>query len=138
MDYCIVYLSTATSSLSQAELTQLLQRSQRNNHQSRITGLLLYCNGSIIQVLEGEEQKVKALYEMICQDHRHKQIIKLYSQPIEHRSFSDWSMAYKVVSAKEFGHISELLPDPHVYHLPRENGLIVRMVRLFYENNYRN
>jgi len=103
---------------------------------------LLYFNGSIIQVLEGPEERVKALYEVIRRDPQHTQVIKLYSDPIEHRSFSDWSMGYKTLSARELDHLKYELPFMSNPFIPivekRDINPILSLVEVFYKTNYRN
>jgi hypothetical protein len=140
MEYCIAYLSSSTGLLSQHELARLLSQSQKSNRASGITGILLYFNGNIIQVLEGEEEKVNSLYDTIRQDNRHTHIVQLYRKPITRRSFPDWLMGYKTLSATELNHLTNSLPflqDPY-QQLPKEENVILSLVQLFYHTNYRN
>ena len=140
MEYCIVYLSSSKGLLSNDDLARILHQSQKNNRASGITGILLYFNGSIIQVLEGPEERVNALYETISRDTKHTQVIKLYSDSIEHRSFSDWSMGYKTMSARELDHLKHefsFINEPFS-PMPRESNTILSLVEIFYQNNYRN
>jgi len=137
MHHCLVYLSSSTDLLSQDELARLLHKSQRNNQASGISGLLVCCEGSIIQVLEGNEDKVKALYQLISRDPRHKRLIKLYDQPVEERLFTNWPMAYKTGSAKSFGCVDELLFSYQKASLSKENERVLMLVRCFYESNMR-
>jgi hypothetical protein len=46
----LIYSSTATRPLSQQELQDLHAKVQRNNAAYGITGMLLYANGSFVQV----------------------------------------------------------------------------------------
>lgn len=87
MEYCIVYLSSSQGILSTDDLTRILDHSQRNNRALGITGILLYFNGCIIQVLEGPQERVKALYEVIWRDPQHTQVIKLYSDSLSSARF---------------------------------------------------
>jgi hypothetical protein len=142
MEYCIVYLSSSRGFLSDEALNRILYHSQKKNRSLGITGILLYFNGCIIQVLEGSEERVKAVYEVIRRDPQHTQVIKLYSDPIEHRSFSDWSMGYKTISARELDHLKHELSfmnEPFVpVSLDRQSNPILSLVEVFYRNNYRN
>ncbi|ADB39669.1 BLUF domain-containing protein [Spirosoma linguale] len=142
MDHCIVYLSSSKGLLSDEALTNILYHSQKNNRALDITGILLYFNGCIIQVLEGPEERVKALYEVIRRDFQHTQVIKLYDDSIEHRSFSDWSMGYKTLSARELDHLKHELLFIDEPFLPlskeEERNPILSLVEVFYKNNYRN
>jgi len=133
MEYCIVYLSSAKGLFSKEDLTRILQQSQKNNQALGITGVLLYCEGNIIQVLEGPEENVKGLYEVILRDDRHKQIIKLYSQTIDQRLFGEWSMGYKTVSASELDHLKSLQTLQAT--LPSDQRTVLRQIQLFYRNN---
>lgn len=103
-----VYSSAAAEGLSQEGLTQILAEARENNAQQQISGMLLYDEGSFFQVLEGEEAQVEQLFELISQDPRHRQIVKLVQQPIETRSFSDWSMGIARLSRDELRSIPGL------------------------------
>ncbi len=99
--YYLVYLSSASTLLSEDELKDILVQSRENNTAQSITGMLLYMDGSIIQVLEGEEEKVKALYRKIALDPRHTRITRLVEGPLTERNFPDWSMGYRSYSPEE-------------------------------------
>jgi hypothetical protein len=96
--YHMVYQSHATAPFRQHELEQLLMQSRTSNTRNGITGLLLYSDGHILQVLEGQQAVVKRLFDRIEQDQRHYQVIKLADGPIQARNFSHWSMAFKTVN----------------------------------------
>ena len=140
MEYCIVYISSSKGLFSEEQLTRILEQSRQSNHSLGITGIMLYFNGSIIQVLEGEQERVKTLYDVIIQDPRHTGMITLFSCPIEKRSFSAWSMGYKSLSSNELGQIKDQLPfigDPTLPALEQDN-VILSVLQKFYLNNYRN
>jgi hypothetical protein len=140
MEYCIVYISSSKGLLSEEQLTRILEKSRQSNRFLGITGVLLYFNGSIIQVLEGEQERVKSLYDVIRQDARHSGMITLFNCPIEKRSFSDWSMGYKSLSANELNHLKDQLPfssDPNGPASTQDN-VILSVVQKFYLTNYRN
>jgi hypothetical protein len=58
-------VSSATRRLSVAELADILRVSRADNQRDEITGMLLYKDGNIMQVLEGAEEKVSALIEKL-------------------------------------------------------------------------
>ncbi|GAB2531666.1 BLUF domain-containing protein [Spirosoma aerophilum] len=138
MDYCIVYLSSFL--LPDEELFRVMQESKRKNRALGITGILLYFNGSVIEVLEGPETNVKNLYEAIQRDQRHRQLIQLYASTIEERYFPDWYMGYKALSAVEFERLKTLiqLEDNPSLQVPNKDNIILALVQLFYKNNFRN
>jgi hypothetical protein len=63
--FSTVYVSSATRRLSVAELAEILRVSRADNQRDEITGMLLYKDGNIMQVLEGAEEKVSALIEKL-------------------------------------------------------------------------
>ena len=104
-DHCIVYLSTAVRPFNQADLMALLAKSRQRNVQSNITGVLLYVHGSIVQVLEGEQPVLTALFDRIRQDPRHTQVKEVFNRPISHRLFSDWSMGFETLTTRQLAQI---------------------------------
>ena len=52
----MIYTSAATKPISPKELQELLVISRRNNIRDGITGMLLFEDGTFLQVLEGEEE----------------------------------------------------------------------------------
>lgn len=103
--YYIIYLSAATQLMNDETLKEILLVSNENNRRQNVTGMLLYSDGNIIQVLEGDRQTVKSLYTKISYDSRHHSIIKISEGEITDRSFPDWSMGFRTVSANEFSQI---------------------------------
>lgn len=94
----LIYTSSAVELFREDELVELLKTSRDNNRRRGITGMLLYNDGNFLQVLEGPEESVRALYERIRQDPRHRNIIKLYEKPIDEPEFGQWEMAFRNVS----------------------------------------
>jgi hypothetical protein len=99
MEHCIVYVSSSISLLKQADLIPLLEQSRSHNASVGITGILFINRGSILQVLEGKKELIEALYQHIEKDQRHTNLIKLVDCPIRERSFRDWSMECKAITA---------------------------------------
>ena len=90
----LIYASAATRNFSHAELIALLVKARPNNTTLGITGMMLYHAGSFIQVLEGEEGPVKTLFSAIGKDKRHTNVKIIFSDTIDEREFSDWSMGF--------------------------------------------
>jgi hypothetical protein len=93
--YSLVYVSSATTAFSDADLATLLEKSQRDNALRDISGMLLFRDGNFMQLLEGEQQAVDALFKKIVLDSRHAGAIKMLNGDVEARSFPDWSMAFR-------------------------------------------
>ena len=54
--------------------------------------MLLHADGNFIQYIEGERDIVESLFDLICRDGRHRNILKLADGEIEERLFPGWSM----------------------------------------------
>lgn len=87
-----IYISDATKEYTWPELDTLRKEASSRNKLEKITGVLLFDGLHFMQVLEGEEKKVLALFNKIKRDSRHKNVEPLIQNPIAKRNFSSWSM----------------------------------------------
>jgi len=90
----IIYVSLAAHDMDAAALTSLLDEARVRNEHHGITGMLIHHGHEFLQLLEGEEAAVMALYDNIWRDERHSQIYKMWEGPITERSFSHWAMGF--------------------------------------------
>ncbi len=90
-----VYASSAITLMSKQELASLLHKSRENNTRDEITGMLLYHEGTFIQAIEGEREKVERLRQRIELDPCHRGIISLYNAALEERQFGGWAMGFR-------------------------------------------
>ncbi|MCL2915728.1 BLUF domain-containing protein [Shewanella corallii] len=110
----LVYMSRAQSPMVERDLTALLVEARANNERVGITGMLLYRNGSFLQLLEGEEQQVLKLYDTVRQDPRHGRVTQLYSHHLPQRHFADWSMGFvnaDRVDEEQLPGLSDIMSD---------------------------
>ncbi len=91
---CLVYASLANNEMTEEDLKGLLSVARSKNEKLEITGLLLYRDGFFAQALEGEKDKIDALFDRISIDGRHRDVTKIYEKSIHERSFPNWSMGY--------------------------------------------
>ena len=89
------YLSQSKLDWTDEAIDELLERSKRNNATRKITGAMIYANGYFMQLIEGPQIAVDALYSVIEADPRHEVLSLLHAQEIEDRHFSDWAMEYR-------------------------------------------
>jgi hypothetical protein len=99
--FFLVYVSSAVRPFSRVDLEDLLATSRDNNARAGITGMLLYKDGNFMQVLEGEEGPVRALYDKIGDDPRHRGKIVLRQGFTEERQFPGWSMGFRDLESPE-------------------------------------
>lgn len=94
----LIYGSAAVIDSNELELPRILLSARRRNAILGVTGMLLYHEGSFLQVLEGEEKTVETLFERIAGDPRHRRLMVLLRRAIDAPQFSDWSMGFVDVS----------------------------------------
>lgn len=90
----LIYTSRGTVPFEPEDLRTLLEKSRQNNHGRGLTGMLVYHEGSFLQILEGEPHDVMALYAKIEADERHDNVKLLLRSDIEERSFGEWKMGF--------------------------------------------
>ena len=124
--YQVLYRSRAVRPFSEAQLHDMLVRARAYNVRHQLTGLLLYSDGRFVQVLEGPEEVVRALYARIQQDPRHTQVVTVSEGPGPGRRFADWNMGLgRTIEPGTTAALNKLLvPDgpPH----PENVGLYLR------------
>lgn len=97
----LAYVSRTSGKITSEQLIQLLNVSRTYNRVHDITGILLFKDGSFLQVLEGPIDMVMPLYKKIEQDLRHTCVKTLYEKPLLKRNFAEWSMMYHDLSDME-------------------------------------
>jgi len=111
----LIYASSATHLMSPTELFELLQKSRDKNRRAGLTGMLLYRGGNFLQVLEGEAQAVEAIYRIIEQDPRHRQVTHILRQTVSQRIFHEWEMGFTnldTTDVKHFPGYTDFLSSP--------------------------
>ena len=78
-----------------------MESASKKNEPNGLTGMLIYCEGNFVQVLEGEPEVVEAIYARILNDLRHKEIIEVSHQSIDQRSLGHWSMGFRAIDLAE-------------------------------------
>lgn len=90
MRHAICYVSNAAKNLSTSEINELLNFCEQNNNQHDLKGILLYSEGNFFQILEGEKEKVIALWNNIQKDDRHYGIIAVIDRDITKGSYDNY------------------------------------------------
>ncbi|RAK67998.1 BLUF domain-containing protein [Hymenobacter edaphi] len=106
----LIYLSTPSHALTDAELGELLRSARARNAELNVTGMLFYGPGHFLQLLEGDELTLAALYEHIGQDARHHSLVKLADKAVVGRSFGDWAMAFRPLDPELFRYVHGYQP----------------------------
>lgn len=75
------------------ELGRLFTQARSSNKAQQISGALLTHGDWFVQVLEGDEQRVRELFATIAKDPRHESVALLEGRPVDRRVFARWAMA---------------------------------------------
>lgn len=105
----LIYMSASTHLFTDAELKEILTKSRQNNAAHLLTGMLLYSEGSFVQVLEGDATALDHTYKKIKRDKRHKNLIELAEGELAERIFPFWSMGFKAASPDEFSKLENYI-----------------------------
>ena len=90
----LLYRSFSQVPLTERQLQHILEKSQVNNLEQGITGLLLYRNNTFIQLLEGPEKEVLSCMQRIRKDPRHFGSSVVFLNKSDQRLFPAWSMSH--------------------------------------------
>lgn len=75
-----------------AMLAGILVQARRNNQRDDITGALICRQDLYLQLIEGPEAAIDAVYAKITADHRHDSVHLLLADTVEERMFPEWAM----------------------------------------------
>ena len=105
-----IYTSQSTADVGDAELSAILAVSIKNNQRSDVTGLLIFNQGTFMQVLEGSSAAVDATLHRIKRDSRHTKFNLLVRNISKTREFSRWDMAIRHICAADTEALPALAP----------------------------
>lgn len=88
----LVYRSHISESVRPASLDDMVSRANVKNEISGITGILLFDGTHFFQLLEGPEEAVDAIYQTICRDQRHNNVVILMRDYAPSRRFGNVGM----------------------------------------------
>jgi hypothetical protein len=92
--HTLVYQSTANSTITDKDLSDILEKSRALNKENNITGCLIYYNYTFLQILESSQPVLEKLILKIEDDNRNYDIKILHNGFVKKRSFEKWHMAY--------------------------------------------
>lgn len=98
MIFYLLYYGVERSKFGEADFYELLSQARERNESLEITGKLIYCEGTFIQVLEGSEKNVMDVYASIKRDKRLIATKLVTTGTVEQRYFKDWDMDFDQIS----------------------------------------
>lgn len=90
----LIYGSRAVRPMDVSDLTSLLRVSRDRNEAAGLTGMLLYCDESFLQLLDGPLDALEETYARICADPRHEDLRLLMLEPAAKPLFPNWTMGF--------------------------------------------
>jgi len=106
MLHTIIYISNAVRLLEEGHLNSLFSHSVYNNASKEITGILLYNEGTFIQIMEGNKETLSELFKVIRSDKRHNNITKILDRRIGERIFEKYRTGFNTLN--NYGQMEEL------------------------------
>lgn len=107
----LVYVSSAKPGFGRAQMRGLLERCRVKNETLGITGLLLHHEGKLLQVLEGRERAVRALFDAVRADSRHTGVTVLLEEELPARQYPQWPMAFRDLDMSDLPALGGLPAD---------------------------
>jgi hypothetical protein len=102
----LIYQSSPSVAIAPTYLQQLLPTWRASNHAATISGLLLYGEEGVMQVLEGPADQVHKMYERIARDQRHYNVSVLADYAVPTRAFAQWSMGFVHLEAPDLSRLA--------------------------------
>jgi hypothetical protein len=103
----LIYQSSLAVAVTPIHLRQLLPAWQTRNRNAAISGLLLYGEEGVMQVLEGPAEQVHKTYARITRDRRHYNVCTLADGVVPSRAFARWSMSFVQLDAPDLGRLAK-------------------------------
>lgn len=103
-----MYLSRSKHPKGHESDALILASAQARNEEMGLTGFLFRTEHSFLQILEGEEDKLDVVMNLIRGDARHEITSEWPKQPAAERSFGSWAMGSGPIPRAEI----EAMQDP--------------------------
>lgn len=103
--HLIAYVSTCTVPENELDkaISDIISVAKIENEKRGITGVLFFHDHQFLQIIEGDEDKLRQLMINIQNDNRHVSVEYLVDKPVHERGFSQWNMdSFRLGVGKKF------------------------------------
>lgn len=114
----LIYVSGATVPFSDEDFLDLLAGARETNESLGVSGILMFRDGSFLQVLEGPSTAVDQLFETIQNDPRHSRLLVVQRSEIKEREFEGQPMAFVSITPETCAAVP--FSDPSLQRLFRD------------------
>ncbi|MCC6756140.1 MAG: BLUF domain-containing protein [Solirubrobacterales bacterium] len=90
----LAFASRARPGLRSSDTSAIIGACRASNASAGITGVLLYSGESFLQLVEGPDAALSALWRELAVDARQRQLVSLHDAGIASRAFADWRAGY--------------------------------------------
>jgi len=97
----LVYIARTEPRFTDAQLDALLAEARDFNRQQHVTGVLLVCDGEVIQNLEGPAAGVAEVLGRVRESRRIRDFAVMLDTTIPTRCFADWDMGVARTTTSE-------------------------------------
>ena len=90
----LIYVSRAEEHVDYEEILNILTHAWKYNHNSYISGMLVYDNKHFMQIIQGPIATIDKLYARISNDARHTDIKLIGEELLHDRNCSGWGIGF--------------------------------------------
>jgi hypothetical protein len=90
----IAWAGLPSSAFSAARLGAMITEMRSSNLRNHVSGMLLYTGVHFVEILEGEQRVLDAMWSRVQHDDRYAAPVRLGDEACNARWFADWKMAY--------------------------------------------
>lgn len=134
----IIYVSRLKIKQPISFLKEVLKKAQKTNQLLDVTGILLFDGTSFMQILEGPSDGVDQVYNTICNDTRHSQIIELLADYSPARYFCRKGMDFFDISDKKEDFFQQICQLSTIDYEHLSNKRIFKFINKFINGNIYN
>lgn len=106
----IAYTSVSDADLGHDQIFEIVQISARNNPTRGVTGFLMYKENRFFQMIEGPQEGLDDLMDVIKRDPRHHSITVVASGDTAERRFPRWRMN-RLANGAQMSELKQTLAD---------------------------
>lgn len=134
----ILYTSQCSDKITdESQILEIVEKARENNTSLGITGMLLYIGDKFIQVLEGDEDKVRDLFMKIAADNRHQFVKRVLEGHVKERQFSSWTMGYRILTPQDLEDLKMINRDSEFNVeslLDNKDNFAIQLMQNFYKH----
>ena len=90
----IGYVSRPVHGLALAEIARIVSVCRARNAAANVCGVLLFTGLEFAQVLEGPSDAIATVWQKICTDARHRDLVTLFDEHASTMWFGDWRVGF--------------------------------------------